>query len=141
MKGYLHHDWSPLYLTHTHTHIYIHIYIRKILTNNTKIIYKNNNKNRLIILEAISIKIKITYYKKIAQVLEYKTYSITNPTTPPNWMIQLYIIKKHIPNKYKNLQQLTATNNSSKRPAKWSKALGLEWGTFFTILTQTLGKW
>ena len=32
--------------------------IRKILINNTKIIYKNNNKNRLQILEAITIKIK-----------------------------------------------------------------------------------
>ena len=30
--------------------------IWKILVNNTKIIYKNNNKNRLQILEAIAIK-------------------------------------------------------------------------------------
>ena len=30
--------------------------IRKILINNTKIIYKNNNKNRLQVLEAITIK-------------------------------------------------------------------------------------
>ena len=33
-------------------------HIRKILINNAKIIYKNNNKNRLQILEAITIKIK-----------------------------------------------------------------------------------
>ena len=32
--------------------------IRKLLNNNTKIIYKNNNKNCLQIFEAISMKIK-----------------------------------------------------------------------------------
>ena len=37
--------------------------IRKVLSNNTKIIYKNNNKNHLQILEAITLKIKKTYYK------------------------------------------------------------------------------
>ena len=30
--------------------------LRKFLINNTKIIYKNNNKNRLLIFEAITIK-------------------------------------------------------------------------------------
>ena len=37
--------------------------IRKILINNTKIIYKNNNKTRLQIVEVITIKNKKTYYK------------------------------------------------------------------------------
>ena len=37
--------------------------IRKILINNTKIIYKNKNKNRLQIIEAITMKIKNKYYE------------------------------------------------------------------------------
>ena len=39
--------------------------IRKILINNTKIIYKNYNKNHLQILKAVTIKIKKTTINKI----------------------------------------------------------------------------
>ena len=37
--------------------------IRKILINNTKIIYKNSNKNRLQILQAITIKNLKNHYE------------------------------------------------------------------------------
>ena len=81
--------------------------IRKILINNTKIIYKNNNKNFLEILKGIIIKDKKPTIKKIAFTTTINIKRIQQLTTHPNrtnqphlWFIKKWK-KKATLNKYK----------------------------------------
>ena len=111
--------------------------MRNIVINKTKIIYKNNNQNRLQILEAISIKNLKNHTINKKKAFNTGVIILNIFSNLLYHHCQLYITKKDIPKEYKNSPQQTIKHNLWGSSVKWSKVRWLWIGAFLPTLSKT----